>query len=888
MSLFRRLLCWLKFRRFESDLQDELQFHRDMTRERLVARGASAADADRATRRMLGNSALALEDARAVWVSRLADDLTRDGRHALRLIRRQPGFSALTIATLAIGIGAVTTVVSILQAEVWRPLPFPAADELVVVAAATTECPDRARSLTAPEYVSIRSQARLLSTVGGFRWNQARVVTGDCGAERVSVAPVSTNFFEVLQVPLALGRGFRPEEEQPGAGNVAIVSHDFWQRYFQGRADVLQQTVAIDHRPFAIVGVAPADLQLDFTTNPHLFVPIVDFTTEAGEINAIARRRPGAAAQEIDGELRLIVDPTLDSAARAQGRHLRARDLGETFRPGTWRTYAAFVVAAGVLLLAACANVANLLLGRGVTRRPEFVVRAALGSSRGRLLRQLVVESVLIAGAAALVGLTLATFGIRAFVALAPPSYVTAPRAIEINLEVALFAIALAALTAAICGALPARHAPHGDLREALAGTGRRLGGEPGQRRLRSGLLAVEVTLAFLLLVGAGILANSFVRLNRAPLGFTPGSIWTFRALLRGDQYREPRQLATANAELTARLAGVPGVTDVALSNATPLSGGESRPFVPAARAVPASTEAPRGSIHVISPNYFRLLSIRRVAGREFTAADGPGGPRVAVVNLNLARRHFTGRDPIGQRLRILKAASVSAVPEGEVEIVGVVENSKEVGIDEVAFDAIYLPLAQNPLPAVAVLAAVSGPDTGRLDTFRQAVRAFDPNVPMYGALTMEQRVADAYRSDRFNFLIVSGVAVLAVLLAAIGVYGTTAYDTSRRTAEFGLRIALGATPTSIFRLAIARSVGLTAIGVGCGLAIALVAARLIGDAAYLVQGKHVGIVYQVSLTDPATLAIVSTLFVSLAAFAAWAPARRATRVDPMVALRDS
>jgi putative ABC transport system permease protein len=887
-SLFRRLVYWLKFRRFEADLQDELQFHRDMTRERLVARGSSAADADRASRRALGNSALAIEDARSVWVSRMADDIGRDARHAFRLIRRQPGFSALTIATLAIGIGAVTTVVSILQAEVWRPLPFPSPNELVVVAAATTEFPDRARGVTAPEYAAIRSQARLLSMVGGFRWNQARVVTGDRGAERVSVAPVSTNFFEVLQVPLALGRGFQLEEEQPGAGNVAIVSHDFWQRYFQGRAEVLQQTVAIDNRPFAIVGVAPADLHLDFTTNPHLFVPIGDFTADAGEINAIARTRPGAAPGEIERELRLILDPTLDSTARAQGRHLRVRDLAETYRPGTWRTYAAFVVAAGVLLLAACANVANLLLGRGVTRRPEFVVRAALGSSRGRLLRQLVVESVLTAGAAALVGLSLAAFGIRAFVALAPPSYVTAPRAIGINLEVAIFAIALAAVTAAVCGALPARHAPYGDLRAALAGAGRRLGGEPGQRRLRSGLLAVEVTLAFLLLVSAGILTNSFVRLNRAPLGFTPGNIWTFRALLRGDQYREPRQLANAHAQLTASVAGVPGVSDVALSNATPLSGGESRPFVPADRAASASTEAPRGSIHVISPTYFRLLGIRRVAGREFTAADGPGGPRVAVVNRNLARRYFNGRDPVGQRLRILKAGSVSAVPEGDVEIVGVVENSKEVGIDEVAFDSIYLPLAQNPLPAVAVLAAVSGSDTGRLDAFRQAVRAFDPNVPMYGAMTMEQRVADAYRSDRFNFLIVSGVAVLAVLLAAIGVYGATAYDTSRRTAEFGLRIALGATSTSICRLAIARSVGLTAIGVGFGLAIALVAARLIGDAAYLVQGKHVGIVYQVSLTDPPTLAIVSMLFVSLAAFAAWAPARRATRVDPMVALRDS
>lgn len=250
-------------------------------------------------------------------------------------------------------------------------------------------------------------------------------------------------------------------------------------------------------------------------------------------------------------------------------------------------------------------------------------------------------------------------------------------------------------------------------------------------------------------------------------------------------------------------------------------------------------------------------------------------------------RRYFSDGDPIGQRLTILKATSVSTVPAGDVEIVGVVDNAREVGIDEVPFDCIYLPIEQNPLSAVAVLALMPGDEAGKLDSLRQAVRVFDANVPMYGAMTMDQRVADAYRSDRFNFLVVSAVALLALVLSAIGVYGATAYDTSRRISEFGLRMALGATPRSILRLAIARSVLLTAIGVGCGLAIAIIAARLIGDAVYLVQGQHVGIVYQVSLTDPATLAMVSMLFVGFAALAAWTPARRATRVDPVMALRE-
>ena len=586
--------------------------------------------------------------------------------------------------------------------------------------------------------------------------------------------------------------------------------------------------MAIDNRPFAIVGVAPAGLRLEFTSDPHIFVPVTDFSADAAAINAIARRGPGAGDREIEAELGPIFDATLDQAARARGRHVRVRDLDESTRAATWRTYVVFMVAAAVLLFAACANVANLLLGRGVARRPEFVLRAALGSSRSRLLRQLLVESLIVAGAAAAAGLALGAFGIRAFVALAPASYVTpGRRAIAIDIEVALFAIALAALTAAICGALPARQAPHRDLRDALASAGRRLGSEPGQRRLRSGLLAIQVTLAFLLLSSAGILTNSFFRLNQVPLGFTPDNVWTFRALFRGDRYRGGQELLNVHGELARRVAAVPGVTAVALANGTPLAGGDWRAFVPAGQPAPASTEPPHGSIHVVVARIF--WSPWHPPPRRARSPGRLTSPRARAspsINLNLARRYFDGRDPIGQRLTFLEGGTVAAVPDGDVEIVGVVENTREVAIDEVPFDCIYLPLAQNPRARCGGARRRPSGNSGRLDAFRQAVRAVDPDVPVYGATTMQQRVTDAYRSDRFNFLLVSCVAWLAVLLAAIGVYGATAYDTTRRIAEFGLRIALGATPRSILRLAVSRSVALTVIGVGAGLAIALVAAQ--------------------------------------------------------------
>ena len=366
-------------------------------------------------------------------------------------------------------------------------------------------------------------------------------------------------------------------------------------------------------------------------------MPVTDFSADAAPINAIARRGPGAGDRDVEAELGPVFDATLDQAARARGRHVRVRDLDESTRAATWRTYVVFMVAAAVLLFAACANVANLLLGRGVARRPEFVLRAALGSSRSRLLRQLLVESLIVAGAQRpAAGLALGAFGIRAFVALAPASYVTPGRPIAIDVQAALIAIALAALTAAVCGALPARQAPHRDLRDALASAGRRLGSEPGQRRLRSGLLAIQVTLAFLLLSSAGILTNSFFRLNQVPLGFTPDNVWTFRALFRGDRYRGDQELLNVHGELARRVAAVPGVTTVALANGTPLAGGAWRAFVPAGQPAPATTEPPQGSIHVVSPEYFGLLGICRLAGRDLQASDVTTGPRVAVINRNL------------------------------------------------------------------------------------------------------------------------------------------------------------------------------------------------------------------------------------------------------------
>ena len=878
---FRRLLYYFRRRQADADLQAELEFHRQSLAADLERRGLDAAEAAARSRRMLGNETLGREDARDVWRWTHVETAGKDLRFAIRLLTREKAFAVLAIGTLALGIAATTTVVSIVHAEIWRPLPFPDAGRLVGISNTVPERPAQMRGFPAGQLATLRSVTTTVNGVAGFRWTEGHVVTGGAAVERVPTTAVTANFFSLLGVGLHAGRGFTPLNERRGSDRVVVLTHAFFTRQFPGRVDP-PASILIDGQPYDVVGVTPESLRLEFIADPDLFLPIaVDQEPDAldvqRQVNIVARLKPGVSRAALAAQVTGILADTT--------RLIVVRDLKEAYTGSAWRTFAVYFAGAAALLLIACVNVANLLLARGLARRQEFLIRSALGVSRLRLIRQLLIEGLVIAALAGAAGIGLAAFGVSLFSKVAPAEFLTRSAAITLDARVVIGAAVLSALTALFFSLLPARSAS-GDLAGVIGREARLLGGDRRQRRSRSLLVFVEMTLAFLLLAGAGVLANSFVRLNRAPLGFDPDGLFTFRLLLKGDRYQSPSQWAASCDELAARLRTLPNVSRVTPASSVPMLGGANMPVRIPGRRNPFGESDPRVSVHVVRPEYFDVFKIPRLSGRALTDADTEGAPRVVVINRNLATHYFGGDSPVGATLELLPGGYPTALRPGPVEIVGVVENTKEVGIDEVPFDIVYIPLRQNPLPDITVTLVETAPDPRRIDAVRKTVADFDQTLPVFGVTTMTDAVAESTTLARFNLTMLGGFAMLALILAAIGVYGSTAYDSARRTSEFGLRMALGARPFQVLGTALGHSIRLAALGLVVGLASALFIARALGDSLYLVRGSHNGVIYQVALADPLTLSLAGTILVLVTLVAAYMPARKATRVSPVVALR--
>ena len=495
-------------------------------------------------------------------------------------------------------------------------------------------------------------------------------------------------------------------------------------------------------------------------------------------------------------------------------------------------------------------------------------------------------EGSLLAVPGAAIGLVLTNWAVKAVSTWLPPDYVGRGGQFEIDVRVVVFAIAAAGLTAIVFGLAPAFVATRRDLSAMLAQGGRNIGGSPAERRTRHGLVVAEVTLALVLLFGAGLFLNSFIRLTRMPLGFDPHDRLTMRIAVTGARYADPRQVVAFSERLVEEVRAVPGVRDTAVGSSVPLDrGSSSRQFTVAGRPRPVAGEEPHAIVRTISPEYFRTLGVRLVAGRNFTTQDVDGAPGVALINEHLARRFFAGGNPVGQELVLLRRGT-SWVRSGSVQIAGVVSNVKDVGLNEIDFNNIYLPFAQSPAPSIQLIVRTVVPPEGVADSVRRVVLAADPNLPVIAITTMAQRADDALRSDRFHLLLIGTFAALAIGLASVGIFGVMAYAIEQRTQEFGVRLALGARRASILALALGQSARLGLAGTTLGLGLSLVLSRLLGDAVYLVQGKHEGLLYGVSTTDPLTLLCAGAGLVGVAALAGLIPARRATRVDPIVALR--
>jgi putative ABC transport system permease protein len=828
----------------------------------------------------------------------MMDALLLDLRYALRTLRASPGFTLVALLTIALGIGATTAIFSVVNTVLLRPLPYPEPDRLVLI-----QSDLRARNVTdfafpPGDLPDLREQGTMLESVAALVTNRVPATTDEGQPEQVPMAFVTPNLLSLLGGRPVLGRGFvdadgtpipppaaQPAQQGPPPApppTIAVLSHGYWQRRYGGDPTVVGRVIRSGNVTAEIVGVLGPDFELLFPPangierRPDVYVPLrIDFAS-ASRINVflrvVARLKPGAtqhqAQAQIDGIVgglreRFPIKETADLKWRVEPMHL---DLVADVRPGILALMGAVVF----VLLIACANVANLLLVRAAARERELAVRAALGAGRGDLVRQMLTESALLAGAGAAAGVVLALIGLDLLRAIAPREL---PRIddVSIDLSVLAFTVVTALGAAVTFGLVPALRASRHHALGALRSSSRTAGLAAG-RRLRNAVVVAEVVLAFVLLIGSGLMIRSFVALVRTDPGFDPDRVLTFVLQPQGLGLNSDTLRANWVRETRRRLAALPGITGVTAAAPLPLDGGVSNARWGTEEAQADPTKFQQANVHAVLPGYFELMKTRLLEGRAFTEHDNAPTKAFIVVDRVLALKAFPGRSAVGQRLYVRVRSNE---PEW-LDIIGVVEHQRHASLATDGRETIFVTdgffghgVAQRWAVRTAGNPALLG------STVRSEVARFAPTVPVAQLQPMRAFVVAAMAPTRFALLLLGVFAVIAAILAAVGLYGVLSTAVRQRTAEIGVRMTFGAAPGTIFRLIIAQGLRLSTLGVGGGLVAALLLTRVM-------RSLLVG----VRPTDPATFLAIALLFLAVAAFASWLPARQATRVDPMVALR--
>jgi putative ABC transport system permease protein len=887
---------WRRYLRFwgpdvDADVEDELRFHVDMRARDYEARGLPPSAARHAALERFGDverigGALRDHDRRRERGRHRREhmsDLTQDLRYGLRSLLRTPGFTGVAVLTLALGIGATTAIFSVVNAVLLRPLPYPEAERIVMVWMDNRRqgTPEDIHSW--PNYADYRAQNRVFAELAAYVPSGYNItggcVEGACEPQRVAAAASTAPLFGVLGVNPLLGRVYSADEEQQGRDAVVVISHGLWTRQFGGDPAVVGRTVRLNGRARTVIGVMPRGFAFP-SPDTDVWVPLV-VPPQAREqrlvygLYVVGRLKPAVTLERARGDMTTL-------ARRLEEQYPENRDLGvnlvalpeqvigKTLRTALW----IMLGAVAAVLLIGCANVANLLLSRAATREREVGVRLALGASRGRLVRQLLTESVLLASLGGALGVLLAWGGLRVLVGLAPADI---PRLDQVRVDgVVLAVVALVVMVTGVAfGLVPALQASRPNLVEALREGGR--GGTAGQRghRLRRLLAGAQVALVVVLLTAAGLLIRSFLQLQQVQLGFRPDHLLTMQLALPSAKYQSPQQRLAFYDALVERVREVPGVqgagaiSDIFLSQ-TPRSTIftiEGRPPTPDQQ----NAEVP---LDAVTPDYFRVMGIPLKAGRTFTARDGPDAPPVVMVNENMARRFWPGEDPIGKRFKYGAPDTPDSVSPW-LTIVGVVGDMRRTGYDAPVRYETFLPLAQQPVPWMTLVVRTAREPLALAPAVRAQVRAIDPELPVYEIKSMDQLLSAMVAQRRFSMALLGTFAGLALVLGLVGVYGVTSYLVVQRTREVGLRLALGAQPQELVRMVVRQGMGVAAAGIGIGLVGALAVTRLMA-----------GLLYGVSPTDAATLAAVTALLALATLLANYVPARRAARVDPIVALR--
>ncbi len=813
------------------------------------------------------------------------ETFVQDLRHGMRMLVKNPGFTAVALIALALGIGANTAIFSVVNAVLLRPLPYKAPERLVMLQEKSQQL--NVMSVSYLNFLDWQKQNQTFEQIAVVRRSSFNI-TGGNEAERVSGRIVSANFFSALGVAPAKGRDFLPEENEPGASPVLIVSHALWQRRFGADPNLVGKTINVNDKDFTIIGILPSDFQ--FFSPSDLFVPINQFKE-----NWMARRgsRPGLfviGRLKSDVTLEQARDDMQNVAAALAEQYpqtnantgvvagLLFENVVRDIRP----TLLVLLGAVGFVLLIACANVANLLLARSRTRQKEFAIRTAIGASRLRIIRQLLTESVMLAVAGGGLGLLLALWGTDALVAFIPDGL---PRAegVHIDGQVLGFTLAISLLTGIVFGLVPALQLSKPDLHETLKDAGR--GTTSGRLFVRNALVVVEVALALVLLIGAGLMMRSVLRLTNIEPGFDSKNVATLSVALSPTKYPDAAKVRQFYQQTLERIRSLPGVESAAWTIGLPLAGSNETSFAIPGRPRPSESEnAPLAVEYAASPDYIRALGIPLLQGRYFNEQDNERSGKVVIIDEAMARSYFPDENPIGKRF--VNGDDDNSAPDAGREIVGVVGHVKHYGLDPDADSRIkfqfYVPYTQLPDQFMVLitrsmsLVIKSNIDAEHLaSSVRSQIQAVDKDQPIYDVLTMEQIVKNATLQQRFAMLLLGVFAAVAMVLAAVGIYGVMSYSVTERTHEIGIRMALGAGRTDVLRLVARQGLLLTATGIAVGLAASFALTRLMSS-----------LLFGVTATDPLTFIAIPLLLTGVALGACFVPARRATKVDPMVALR--
>ena len=877
---------WSRFRRLfgpdpKGDVDDELEFHLEMrTRER-IERGEAPDRAREAALTRFGdyersrNECLVIDERRRrrMTKSEYLAELRQDMGYALRMLRRTPGFTAVAVLTLALGIGANTAIFSVVHGVLLSSLPYASADRLYQP---RMLYPDGTiyTALSAPDFMSVREGNRVFEQVEAYSSGTFNLL-GAGEPQEVRGANVSDGLLAMLGLRLALGRGFATEEHRPGQGTVAVLDHGFWQRAFGGDRGVLGRKVSVGGDPYTIVGVLAAGARLPEPIDmyaPLEYGETFSAATATGRrsefLDVIGRARPRVTSQQVDEDMRRLgvelqtAFPDTNARLHLTSTSLRALIVGDVQGP-LW----ILLGAVGIVLLIACANVANLLLARSSARTGELAVRAAMGAGRGRLLRQLLTEAVVLSLAGGTAGLLIGYWATNTLVAAQPADI---PRLDEIGLNgtVLLFTLAVSLVTGLAFGLFPALQATGRRLSSSLREGGRSGAPGKGAHRVRAALVVAEMALSVVLLMGAGLLIRSFVEMMRVAPGFNADRAMAFRTVLQGDEYERAQQIRDRVAQFEERLKGLPGVTSVAATTVLPLSGqGGLIDFQVVGAPPPPPNVNQEIGIASVTPEYFSTIGAPLKRGRGFTARDDSRAPAVAIINEAAVRRWFPDRDPIGEQVEM------SGVRR---EVVGVVGDVRQRHPREPVAPQLFTPYGQRTSRTVRFVVRSGTDPTALAPTIRSEISRLDPNLAITDFTPLDQLIARSVARPRFYTALLALFAGVALALAATGIFGVMSYAVAQRGREISIRMALGARAGQVLRMIVARAVALAGAGAIIGLAAAIALGRVI-------QSQ----LYGVGIFDPMTLGLVVLVLLGCAAAASFLPARRAAALDPAAALRE-